>query len=55
MRTSPLTTIYDNWTQPSYEISVRGTVYLWGSAGVTKNINLTNRWSCIFATTSSAS
>lgn len=40
MRTSPLTTLYDSWTQPSYEVRVRGTkpMYLWGSAGVTENI-----------------
>jgi hypothetical protein len=39
MRTSPLTDIYDHWTQPSYEVRVRGTtMYLWGSAGITKNI-----------------
>jgi hypothetical protein len=38
MRTSPLTTVYDNWIQPSYELRVRGTMYLWGSAGITKNI-----------------
>ena len=37
MPSSPLTSIYDHWTQPSYEIRVRGTVYLWGSAGATKN------------------
>jgi hypothetical protein len=37
MSSSPLMSIYDHWTQPSYEIRVRGTVYLWGSAGVTKN------------------
>jgi len=38
MRTSPLTDVYDRWTQPSYEVRVRGTMYLWGSAGVTENI-----------------
>jgi hypothetical protein len=25
------------WNHPSYEVRVRGTSYLWGSAGVTKN------------------
>lgn len=43
MRTSPLMSIYDHWTQPSYEIRVRGTTpatYLWGSAGV-KPANIT--------------
>ena len=37
MSSSPVMSIYDHWTQPSYEIRVRGTMYLWGSAGVTKN------------------
>jgi len=39
MATSPLMSVYDRWTQPSYEIRVRGTAspfkYLWGSAGIT--------------------
>jgi hypothetical protein len=39
MRTSPTTSIYDRWTQPSYEVRVRGTMYLWGSGGITKNMN----------------
>jgi hypothetical protein len=38
MRPSPLTAVYDHWTQPSYEVRVRGTMYLWGSAGITENI-----------------
>src|SRR3954451_17581254 len=38
MRTSPSGVIYNRWTQPSYEIKVRGTMNLWGSAGITKNI-----------------
>lgn len=38
MRTSPSGAIYSRWTQPSYEIKVRGTMNLWGSAGLTKNI-----------------
>jgi hypothetical protein len=33
-----LTADHDHWTHPSYEVRVRGTMYLWGSAGVTKNI-----------------
>jgi hypothetical protein len=37
-KTSPLTDLYDRWNNPSYEIRVRGTMYLWGSAGVTKNV-----------------
>ena len=46
MRTSPLTSIYDNWTQPSYEVRVRGIpalplapTFLWGSAGINVNIS----------------
>jgi hypothetical protein len=39
MRSSPLMSVYDHWTQPSYEIRVRGTAYLWGSAGLTKNLS----------------
>lgn len=38
MRTSPSGSIYARWTEPSYEIKVRGTMHLWGSAGITKNI-----------------
>jgi hypothetical protein len=38
MRTSTVTPLYDQWTQPSYEVRVRGTVYLWGSAGITQDI-----------------
>jgi hypothetical protein len=41
MRTSPSTAVYNSWTQPSYEVRVRGTIiptYLWGSAGVNENI-----------------
>jgi hypothetical protein len=29
---------YDRWPHPGYEVRVRGTKYLWGSAGVTQNI-----------------
>lgn len=39
MRSSPLMSIYDRGNQPSYEVRVRGTVYLWGSAGVTANVS----------------
>jgi hypothetical protein len=39
MRTSTLTADYDGWVHPSYEVRVRGTMYLWGSAGVTQNIS----------------
>lgn len=38
MRAPPSTLIYEQWTQPSYEIRVRGTMFLWGSAGITENI-----------------
>ena len=38
MRTSPSGAVYNRWTQPSYEIKVRGTMHLWGSAGITENI-----------------
>jgi hypothetical protein len=42
MRNSPVTTIFGNWTHPSYEVRVRGTptppMYLWGSDGVKQNI-----------------
>jgi hypothetical protein len=38
MRPSPLMATYDHWTQPSYEVRVRGTMYLLGSAGITENI-----------------
>jgi hypothetical protein len=38
MYKSPSAGVYDRWTQPSYEVRVRGTMYLWGSAGITANI-----------------
>jgi hypothetical protein len=41
MQMSPLTSLYNRWTQPNYEVRVRGTstpAYLWGSAGVNGNI-----------------
>ena len=45
MSKSPLASIYDDWTQPSYEVRVRGipvpplaATFLWGSAGVTKDL-----------------
>jgi hypothetical protein len=38
VRTSPSATDSDLWPHPSYEVRVRGTIYLWGSAGITKNI-----------------
>lgn len=33
-----MTDAYSHWIHPAYEIRVRGTVFLWGSAGVSKNI-----------------
>jgi hypothetical protein len=39
MRASPLMSVFDQWTQPSYEVRVRGTMFLWGSAGITQNIS----------------
>ena len=38
MRTSPATDRYDHWKQSCYEVRVRGTIYLWGSDGVTEDI-----------------
>jgi hypothetical protein len=49
VNTSPLTSIYDRWTHPSYERRVRGAnpatpltpappTFLWGSAGIQSNI-----------------
>jgi hypothetical protein len=29
---------YDRWPHPSYEVRVRGTMFLWGSGGLTQNI-----------------
>jgi hypothetical protein len=39
MRKSPSGAVYNRWTQPSYEIKVRGTMFLWGSAGITNDIS----------------
>ena len=45
MQKSSLTSIYDRWARPSYEVRVRGTIpenptqtYLCGSAGITDDI-----------------
>jgi hypothetical protein len=38
MLDTPLTALYDHWSQPSYEVRVRGTMYLWGSAGITGDL-----------------
>ncbi len=38
MRRQSSTTDYDRWSHPDYEVRVRGTRYLWGSAGVVQNI-----------------
>jgi hypothetical protein len=43
MRMSSLTGGYDYWPHPSYEIKVRGTMYLWGSAGITQNITFSRQ------------
>jgi hypothetical protein len=29
---------YDRWPHTGYEVRVRGTKYLWGSAGITQNV-----------------
>ena len=37
MRQSPLLPAFDGLNHASYEVRVRGTMYLWGSAGITVN------------------
>lgn len=37
MHQSPLVPAFDRRTHASYEVRVRGTMYLWGSAGITVN------------------
>jgi hypothetical protein len=37
MRQSPLMSAFDHPTHATYEVRVRGTVFLWGSAGITAN------------------
>jgi hypothetical protein len=38
MPSSPPVTIFNNWTQPSYEVRVRSDqLYLWGSASLLQN------------------
>ncbi len=39
MRATDTTNILTEWTQPSYTARVRGTTYLWGSAGLTVNLH----------------
>ena len=39
MRQSALPPAFDHRTHASYAVQVRGTTYLWGSAGVTVNIS----------------
>jgi hypothetical protein len=42
MREARLTSVFDQWTRPSYERRVRGSTpptYLWGSAGITEGIS----------------
>ncbi len=38
MRPSPFTAVFEPLSNPSYETRVRGTMYLWGSAGIAKDI-----------------
>jgi hypothetical protein len=38
MPTSPTLAAAGGWIHPSYEVRVRETVYLWGSAGLTEDI-----------------
>lgn len=38
MHTPALTGSYAHWTHPFYSIRVRGTKYLWGSSGFSKNL-----------------
>jgi hypothetical protein len=40
VKTSTLETFSDRWSQPSYEVRVRGTTFLWGSAGIAHNLTL---------------
>lgn len=35
MRPSPQE-FFEDWTKPAFEVRVRGTVFLWGSAGISK-------------------
>jgi hypothetical protein len=37
MRQSPFMPAFDRRTHASYEVRVRGTMFLWGSAGITVN------------------
>lgn len=40
MRSSPLTSLFDGWSHPSYEIRVREKqIFLWGSAGIKQNLS----------------
>src|ERR1700712_2925628 len=38
MRTSPSSGGHSRWHEPSYEVKVRGTAFLWGSAGINTDI-----------------
>ena len=42
MRPSTKETIYEHWNHPCYEVTVRGTIYLWGSAGITRDLDFSN-------------
>jgi hypothetical protein len=37
MPSSSTSTVYNSWSHPSYEVRVRGTVFLWGSAGISED------------------
>jgi hypothetical protein len=41
MHATASTTDYDRWSHLTYEVRVRGKMYLWGSAGITQNITFT--------------
>jgi hypothetical protein len=38
MRTPSPPPLYDRWTHPSYELRVRATTYLWGSAKISTDL-----------------
>ncbi len=40
MRTGQIESLYDDWTQASYQARVRGNTFLWGSAGIASNVQL---------------
>jgi hypothetical protein len=36
--TSSLEAFSDRWSEPSYEVRIRGTAFLWGSAGLVQDL-----------------